>query len=218
MKNTDLYRYEGWDEVVINPEDFQYVHLIEDFISAEDLEKIQLFCSTAEYTESSPLYPIESIHTCVDGYETETTEILRKYRNKIYPILEQTYNCSINPESGHSEIVHIARYRPGTRLNEHADKVCESWRDLSNVLYFNDDYEGGEIYFTQYGKEFKPKAGSLLIFPAAANFSHGVREITSGYRLATSTFWVVSEWKDMDYSNWESYLPVSAVEDQSHNA
>lgn len=205
MKNTDLYIYDGWEDVVINQEDQKHIHLIENFISAEDLNDIQHFCKLAERIQSNPLNPIESISSVVNGYETEITKILRKYRDSIYALLEEVYDCKINLESGYSEIINIARYIKGTSLNEHADKVCESWRDLSNVLYFNDEYEGGEIYFTQYGIEFKPKAGSLLIFPSAANFSHGVREIQSGNRLATSTFWVVEKWNSMDYSDWKSY-------------
>ena len=205
MKNTDLYIYDGWEDVVINQEDQKHIHVIENFISEDDLNVIQDFCKTAEYVESNPLIPIESISSVHGNRETPTTHILRKYRNKIYPLLEEIFDCKINPDSGYSEIVAIARYIPGTSLNEHADKVCESWRDLSNVLYFNDDYEGGEIYFTQYGIEFKPKAGSLLLFPSAANFSHGVREIKSGNRLVTSTFWVVDKWNGIDYSNWQSY-------------
>jgi hypothetical protein len=205
MKNTDLYIYDGWEDVVINQEDKKHIHLIENFISKADLEAIQDFCRAAEYIESNPMLPIESISSVVDNYETDVTRILRGYRNKIYPLLEAIFDCEINPDSGYSEIINIARYIPGTALNEHADKVCESWRDLSNVLYFNDDYEGGEIYFTQYGIEFKPSAGSLLLFPSAANFSHGVKEIKSGNRLATSTFWVVEKWNSMDYSDWKSY-------------
>lgn len=205
MKNTDFYIYDGWDEVQINPEDKKYIHVYENFISDEDLLKIGDFCQTAKCGESNPLVPIESISTLIDGYESEITKILRKYRNLIYPLLEKTYDCKINPDSGYSEIIDIARYIPGTALNEHADKVCESWRDLSNVLYFNDAYEGGEIYFSQYGIEYKPSAGTLLIFPAGANFSHGVREIKSGHRLATSTFWVVEKWNGMNYADWNSY-------------
>jgi len=208
MKNMDNYIYDGWEEVRINSEDKKHIHVHENFISEEDLVKINEFCLTAEHIELNPLILIDYIPTVVKNYETEITKILRSYRDKICKLLEETYDCKININSGYSEISSISRYTPGTLLNPHADKVCESWRDLSNVLYFNDSYEGGEIYFYQYGIEFKPKAGTLLIFPSGANFGHGVKQITSGNRLVTSTFWVVEKWNSMDYANWQSYHPI----------
>lgn len=205
MKNDDIYIYDGWEEVKINQEDKKYIHVFENFISDDDLIKINEFCLTAEYIESNPLIPIQSVLTTAKDYETDITRTLRLYRDKICQLLEKVYDCKINVNSGYSEIVNISRYIPGTLLNPHADKVCESWRDLSNVMYFNDSYEGGEIYFYQYGIEFKPKAGTLIVFPAGANFGHGVRRITSGNRLVASTFWVVEKWNGMNYSDWNSY-------------
>jgi MinD-like ATPase involved in chromosome partitioning or flagellar assembly len=95
MKNTDLYIYDGWQDVVINQDDQKNIHLIENFISTEDLDAIQNFCKSAERIQSNPLNPIESISSVVNGYETEITKILRKYRNAIYELLQEVYDCTI---------------------------------------------------------------------------------------------------------------------------
>ena len=99
-----------------------------------------------------------------------------------------------------SEIAGLTKFKTGDNLNEHADKVCASWRDLSTSLYYNEDFEGGELYFSQYDITFKPKAGMLIYFPAGANYQHRVNYVTSGTRYATTTFWKVEEWRSIQYS------------------
>lgn len=49
------------------------------------------------------------------------------------------------------------------------------------VVYFNDDYEGGEIYYPDYDYWYKPKAGSMAMHEG--NTRHGVKKVTSGERF-----------------------------------
>lgn len=49
--------------------------------------------------------------------------------------------------------------------------------DYSCYIYLNDDYEGGEIFFPDYGIEIKPSAGSIIMFPSGTLYRHGVREV-----------------------------------------
>ena len=56
------------------------------------------------------------------------------------------------------------------------------------VLYLNDDYTGGEIYYPKLNIEYKPKAGDLVIHPGSEEYSHGVRDIVSGERYNITLF------------------------------
>lgn len=47
-----------------------------------------------------------------------------------------------------------------------------SVRLLSYILYLNDIDEGGETEFLYYKKRIKPKAGTLLVFPAYFTHTH----------------------------------------------
>lgn len=83
----------------------------------------------------------------------------------------------------------LLRYRPGDALREHKDNVNPS--DFNNiygvVLYLNDDYEGGEIYYSELGVEFKPAAGSMVVHPAGT--LHGVRQVLgSNVRYVLTSF------------------------------
>ncbi len=98
----------------------------------------------------------------------------------------------------------IVRWPIGTRQEPHADKELHEgpdagmpnafpWYDIASIFYFNDDYEGGEIYFPIQGLEYKPKAGSAYFFPGDMNYVHGVRPIISGNRFTSPFFWTVKK-------------------------
>lgn len=53
----------------------------------------------------------------------------------------------------------------------------------SCILMLNDDYEGGELYFTHHNIELKLKTGDLIMFRGNAANLHGVREVLSGERV-----------------------------------
>lgn len=50
------------------------------------------------------------------------------------------------------------------------------------ALFLNDDYEGGNYYFQDQDADFKPKAGSVVLFPGYCT-PHEIREITGGTRV-----------------------------------
>jgi hypothetical protein len=98
----------------------------------------------------------------------------------------------------------IVRWPVGARQEPHADKEFHSgsekgrandfpWYDLAGLFYFNDDYEGGELYFPQHGIEFKPVAGAAYFFPGDMYYTHGVRPIKSGNRFTSPFFWTIQK-------------------------
>ena len=58
-------------------------------------------------------------------------------------------------------------------------------------MYLNSQFEGGEICFPDYELEIKPAKGDLLFYDSS--IKHEVKEIKSGYRIATGVFWNVKE-------------------------
>jgi|TARA_B110000902_G_scaffold255803_1_gene321633 hypothetical protein len=57
---------------------------------------------------------------------------------------------------------------------------------LSLVLHLNDDYEGGNFHIND--KDYSTKKGSVMVFPSAFMFQHGVKEVTKGERWSISIF------------------------------
>ena len=59
-------------------------------------------------------------------------------------------------------------------------------RKYAMSLLLNDDYEGGELYLSEYDMKIKPKANTAIIFPGIS--SHQVLTVTKGSRTAIITF------------------------------
>jgi hypothetical protein len=52
------------------------------------------------------------------------------------------------------------------------------------VVYINDDYEGGEIFYTKQNIIYKPKAGDLIIHSAEDHCEHGVNPVKTNVRYS----------------------------------
>ena len=61
-----------------------------------------------------------------------------------------------------------------------------AYREFAGVAYLNDDYEGGELYFTALDIAVKPRAGMLVGFTAGFHHEHAVLRVTGGSTRLTS--------------------------------
>lgn len=88
----------------------------------------------------------------------------------------------------------------GIWINPDGSKVWRKTvdRDISVVLYLNDDFEGGEFVFPDLHMKLSPKAGLLLCFPSSHHYRHGVLPVTKGERFAMATWMTVKGWKTME--------------------
>ena len=96
----------------------------------------------------------------IDHYFKARTHLFRKMRM-----------CRWN--KGHSMPLHV------DRNNEQGDLF-----HFSSLIYLNDDYEGGELFFIENNKEkkYKLKSLSCMIFPSGKEYPHGVKKILKGKR------------------------------------
>lgn len=62
---------------------------------------------------------------------------------------------------------------------------CFKWTEnnvYGLIVYINDDYEGGEIFYTKQNITYKPKAGDLVIHSAEDHCEHGVNPVKTNIR------------------------------------
>ena len=62
------------------------------------------------------------------------------------------------------------------------------------VLYLNDCFNGGDIYYPDLNLSYQPVAGDLIIHNAM--IEHGVNKITEGVRYTYATFLIKNSLKD----------------------
>jgi hypothetical protein len=63
------------------------------------------------------------------------------------------------------------------------------FRDFASIVYLNEGYEGGELYFPRLDLTIKPATGMLLAFTGGWYHEHGVLKVTEGERLTMPAFY-----------------------------
>jgi hypothetical protein len=91
----------------------------------------------------------------------------------------------------------MQRHYKGVGLEDHRDTDCNPSLEFATVIYINDNYEGGYLYFKDddLTTQIKPPAGSMMLFRASR--LHGVTEVTGeGQRYVLTSF--ISHKAEMD--------------------
>jgi hypothetical protein len=72
------------------------------------------------------------------------------------------------------------RLYPGSYLTAHFDQYSDKLVQYAAVLYINDDYVDGEVFFPEHDLQLRPAPGDLLIFPGTKDYVHGVHPVGEG--------------------------------------
>lgn len=144
---------------------------------------------------ASPAFSNRQINYGRIPNELPEKNLINQCRWRIADVIREAYGVKhVYPD--YTDIVY---WPPGDGMVAHADNANDdgspnlfAWRTYSSVLYLNDDYEGGNTYFTHLGVEVRPETGKLLAFGAGSEYQHGVRPITSGNRF-TMPMWFTDQ-------------------------
>ena len=74
----------------------------------------------------------------------------------------------------------IQRLPPGTELKSHVDQDTDPSIRYAAIIYINDDYNSGEIFFKNREVVLKPKSKDLLFFAGNNEYEHGVKPVSDG--------------------------------------
>jgi prolyl 4-hydroxylase len=80
----------------------------------------------------------------------------------------------------------VRKYTAGSFMLPHDDGGVGIVPSFTALLWFNEDFEGGELEFPDLNLILKPEAGSVLVFPSI--LQHGVKTLISGERFVTSAY------------------------------
>jgi predicted 2-oxoglutarate/Fe(II)-dependent dioxygenase YbiX len=84
--------------------------------------------------------------------------------------------------------IDLLKYLPGGKYEIHTDHYTDMPRCLSVIINLNDNYEGGDLIFTdQKSKEIKRLKlgkGSIIFFPSNFMYPHSIQPITKGTRYS----------------------------------
>ena len=186
----------------------------ENFLTEEE---IKTFMSIAnEYdimSERTHCYPLRMVTNFFDKHSVTVEheyfmERMRKrmigfaaekWNEKLSNVTDQRCMMMIHPENTylapHTDILDIdyvnndPDHDEGPSQEEQLKTWPNMWSgDLAILAYINDDFEGGELYFPDFDYHFKPKRGSIVMFPGSLYYVHGVTPITKGTRYTLSNW------------------------------
>jgi hypothetical protein len=95
-----------------------------------------------------------------------------------------------------SDTLQIVRWPEGFEQHPHADSENPggvphpyAWRSYASIIYLNDDFEGGQIYFPDLRLAPPIRPGMLVFFPGTLGYLHGVTKVIRGTRYTIASFW-----------------------------
>ncbi|MDH3327046.1 MAG: 2OG-Fe(II) oxygenase [Gammaproteobacteria bacterium] len=200
------------------------VFVFENYLSPEIIKELK---DHLDKQLSEPLTVIDSelstpdniVNKLDDHRKSERVEmgVFYKSVSKIVrtAFIELSEKC-IEKKMDWYEPPQILRYNPGGYYNSHADSEnmdmeTGSWskvidRDLSLLIYLNDDFEGGELSFDNFHYTLKPKAGTAVLFPSDHRYKHTAHTVHKGVRQAIVSWGAVHGIKKIS-----NVLPQDAI-------
>lgn len=181
ISNTEIVYVENF---LGSEECSRLIEVTEKYVSAGDAQS-ELVGYTNDGNVNSKKAPYVFLHMA-----HEVSHIVADIVERSTSIYESLYG--IDPGISYINLGTVNVMGEGIGMEVHADNPPSLAQGIDTphgmVLYLNDDYQGGEIYYPNLKIAIKPKAGSLVIHPGNVYYSHGVLPVTSGTRYATTAF------------------------------
>ena len=125
------------------------------------------------------------------GAMQQNNTVAQDIHNQMYMLLLATtipYAKKHDIPELHHEDYNMLKYSTGQKCDAHADGDTSTGRSVSAIVYLNENYEGGEVEFVNFGIKIKPKPGMLLLFPSNYPYAHIAHPVTSGTKYAIVTW------------------------------
>jgi predicted 2-oxoglutarate/Fe(II)-dependent dioxygenase YbiX len=120
---------------------------------------------------------------------SKLSNIVNQYDELLYATsMGYTKHFDIEELPYFNEGYNVLKYQTGQEYGSHYDGGSQSGRHIAAILYLNDDFEGGDIEFVNFGITIKPEKGMFLLFPATFAYRHIAHPVTSGTKYAIVTW------------------------------
>lgn len=82
----------------------------------------------------------------------------------------------------------VRKLIPGDSRPAHYDAQVDDMCEYGIVMYLNDNYDGGEIYYPNKDIVYKPVKNSAVIHSAREEYYHGIKPVLDGTRYYMTLF------------------------------
>lgn len=176
------------------------IYIYRNFLNKERcLEYIKFFESNSQFWSETPsdgvfgmgfalpLQPIDGITVSRDDLDIIIDTFTK--------VTAEAHNTPVQLNE-----LHAAKWCTGSYGDYHADDSDLDGNDnggthniFSTILYLNNDYDGGEVYFKNQDISLKLDPGTILTFKGDLNNVHKINEVISGTRYNVISFFNVKQ-------------------------
>ena len=187
------------------------VLIFEDFLSKEETQELDSFMRNFNYNDLiehefkywgkrllnetqmkiNPGYEnvMDGVKPLLDKILQRTSDVLNEYDHQAEWIPSPHNLIRMYPNSSPLSFQDDDKFEMFVHIDNQGH--MESPILWGSVLYMNDDYEGGEIYYPAYDYAYKPKPGSMVLHEG--NTRHGVKRVISGNRYCGATLVTIKD-------------------------
>ena len=191
------FKEAGYDLEVLHDQ----ILVIKNFLLEEELETVLKIINTTKDEEWFIEYTKNLARFCMEKFGRDDVEnlvaegkfeITLGWEDKNLNITEEEISRVLQKRLG--DLLRVSdpslelagfgtlqRMQPGVELKAHTDQVTDPSIKYAAILYINDDYKDGTLFFkNKENSDLRPKPGTLLIFPGNEEYEHGVRFVGEG--------------------------------------
>jgi hypothetical protein len=173
---------------------------VENFLSKEQIDTFRSIINNTSQEEWEVEYYANLKTFCMTKFGRDDIdnlvaegkfEITQNWKDKNFNISDhEMYNpmykslnsmvINSDPQLHLSGLATIQRMQPGVELKSHTDQHTDPSIRYATIIYINDEYVDGELFFPNLNIEIKPKPGTMLFFPGNEEYEHGVKHVGEG--------------------------------------
>jgi hypothetical protein len=172
------------------------VGIVENFLPAEERTRLISLADTLERRRFMVLDRAQNLVPTLDDTRVCEFVLFGDSQRLLDDVVARAFEQQIIPRTGQTidwyEEPQLLRYTSGGYYVYHSDAYDyeiehKAWRkavdrDISLLLYLNDEYTGGELEFKRLSYTLRPTAGMLVWFPSDVRYEHMAKLVTSGRR------------------------------------
>ena len=167
------------------------IYIDNNFLKQDEIDKFCQYAeSTSDWIKTDDHWSEKFIHYGSVS-DNEIKNILEIIKTQVEELI--FFRTTNNVQT---ETMQIVRWRKGDKLDpphadcEHLDGSPHPYpnRHYSVLIYLNQDYEGGQIFFPNQNLEPNTSPGTFIQFEGTKEYLHGVKEVTLGERYTIVMF------------------------------
>ena len=198
----EVFLKKQFDDAGYNTEVFHdQVLFVKDFLQPEELDTILEIIETTPNEDWAIEYTKNLARFCMEKFGRDDVEnlvaegkfeITQGWEDKNLNITTKQISTTLQGRLG--KLLELAdpslelagfgtlqRMQAGVELKAHTDQHTDPSIRYAAILYINDDYKDGTLFFkNKEDSDLRPKPGTLLIFPGNEEYEHGVRFVGEG--------------------------------------